>query len=199
MGLIFKMEVTFFLTSSDLRQWLETHHDQAQVLWIGFYKKDAPASGITYAEALDEALCFGWIDGVRKRVDDHSYTNRFSPRKPRSSWSLVNINRVEQLIQLGRMHPAGLKAFEQHDLEKAKQLSYERKIQSLDESYIAIFQANPPAWSYFQEQPSFYRQGATSWVMSAKQEATRLKRLAEVIDSSAKGERLPRLLGKARE
>jgi uncharacterized protein YdeI (YjbR/CyaY-like superfamily) len=156
-------------------------------------------SGITYAEALDEALCFGWIDGVRRSVDDNSYANRFSPRKPRSSWSLVNINRVEQLIQLGRMHPAGLKAFEQHDLAKAKQLSNERKEQALDESYIAIFQANLPAWSYFQGQPPFYRRNATSWVMSAKQEATRLKRLAEVIDASAKGERLAKLLGKARD
>jgi uncharacterized protein YdeI (YjbR/CyaY-like superfamily) len=193
------MEVIFFPTSSDLRQWFEAHHDQAQELWIGFYKKNAPISGITYAEALDEALCFGWIDGVRKSVDDNSYTNRFSPRKAHSRWSLVNINRVEQLIQLGRMHPAGLKAFEQHDLAKAKQHSYERNEQPLDESYIAIFQANPPAWSYLQGQSPSYRQSATWWVMSAKQEATRLKRLAAVIDASAKGERLPQLRGKTKD
>jgi uncharacterized protein YdeI (YjbR/CyaY-like superfamily) len=181
------MDVKFFQLSSDLRHWLEEHHDRTTELWVGFYRKDSGKAGITYAEALDEALCFGWIDGVRKRLDDDSYTNRFTPRKPRSNWSEVNIKRAAELIRLGLMQPAGLKAFEARDEARSTQYSYEERTRGLDAAYEQRFRANPRAWDFFQVQPPSYRKTAGWWVMSAKREETRLKRLATLIDDSEQG------------
>jgi uncharacterized protein YdeI (YjbR/CyaY-like superfamily) len=192
------MEPIFFKSSSELHEWLESNHDKAQELWIGFYKKGSGKIGITPSEALDEVLCYGWIDSVRRAIDEISYANRFSPRKARSPWSLVNIKRVEELTQLGRMQPAGLKAFEQHDVAAAQQRTYERFKQPLDAKYEALFRANEAAWNYFQQQAPFYKQSGTSWVMSAKQEATRLRRLEQLIEVSARGERMPQLVGKVK-
>lgn len=184
------MDVTFFDSSADFRTWLEAHHDQVQELWVGFYKKNSGKSGITYMEAVDEALCFGWIDGIKKKVDDDSYTNRFTPRKARSNWSAVNIQRVGELSQLGRMHPAGLKAFDARDQEKTQLYSYEARNRPLDEMYEKSFIANKKAWDFFTAQAASYQKVASWWVMSAKREETRLKRLTTLIEDSENGRRL---------
>jgi uncharacterized protein YdeI (YjbR/CyaY-like superfamily) len=175
----------------ELRQWLEENHDQVGEVWIGFYKKSSRKKGITYAEAVDEALCFGWIDGIRKKVDDDSYMNRFTPRRPGSNWSAVNIKHVEELLQEGRMRPSGLAAFEARDQAKKQRYSYEERPRKLDDVYESQFQEHPTAWEFFQAEAPYYQRGASWWVMSAKREETRQKRLATLIEVSAKGERLP--------
>jgi uncharacterized protein YdeI (YjbR/CyaY-like superfamily) len=187
------MSPTFFASGSELREWLEAHHAGERELWIGFHKKDSGKGGITYPEALDEALCFGWIDGVRKSIDAASYTIRFTPRKPRSNWSEVNIRRAHELAALGRMRPPGTRAFEERDEEKTKQYSYEARSRDLDPALAERFRANAGAWAFFQSQPPYYRRVAQWYVMSAKKEETRLKRLAELMDRSAQGLRLPQI------
>jgi uncharacterized protein YdeI (YjbR/CyaY-like superfamily) len=187
------VDATFFETPSELRNWLEESHDQVEELWFGFYKKGSGRTGITYQEALDEALCFGWIDGVRKSLDESRYKIRFTPRKPGSIWSLVNIARVQELIQQGRMAPPGLRAFEARDEKKSKQYSYEERSRELDAAYQEIFKENPKAWDFFRSQPPGYRRVASWYVQSAKKEETRRKRLAELIEVSGKGLRLPQV------
>ena len=184
------MDVVFFDSPADLRAWFEQHHATSGELWIGFYRKDSGRAGVTYAEALDQALCFGWIDGVRRRVDELSYTNRFTPRKRGSSWSLVNIKRVGELSELGLMHPAGLAAFGERDEEKSKQYSYEQRGHKLDAALEEIFRRNERAWSFFEAQSPWYRRTTSWWVVSAKKEETRLKRLATLIEDSENGRRL---------
>ena len=182
------MDVTFFESPAAFRAWLEEHHQTAKELWVGFYKKSSGKPSITWPESVDEALCFGWIDGIRKRIDDISYTNRFTPRKPRSNWSAVNVARVAELTRLGRMRPAGRKAFEERAEEKTGVYSYEqRHTAQFDEAHEQQFRANQPAWDFFQAQPAGYRRLAIWWVVSAKKEATRLKRLATLIEDSAQG------------
>jgi uncharacterized protein YdeI (YjbR/CyaY-like superfamily) len=188
------MEVTFFESPAAFRVWLDEHHETVKELWVGFYKKSSGRPSITWPESVDEALCFGWIDGIRKSVDDISYTIRFTPRKPRSNWSAVNIARVAELTRLGRMRPAGNKAFEQRVVEKSGVYSHEqRHTTQLDEAFEQQFRANPAAWDFFQAQPAGYRRMAIWWVVSAKKEATRLKRLATLIDDSAHGRRIAEL------
>ncbi len=184
------MDVTFFNSPSELREWLAQHHDTANAVMVGFYKKQSGNGGITYPEALDEALCFGWIDGVRKTLDGGSYTIRFTPRKPRSIWSAVNIKRVGELIALGRMQPAGLKAFEGRDAARSRLYSFENRPQVLEGEYEERLRANEQAWAFFQAQPPSYRRVAVWWVMSAKQEETRQRRLATLIADSEQGRRL---------
>jgi uncharacterized protein YdeI (YjbR/CyaY-like superfamily) len=176
---------TFFPTPADFRAWLEKNHATAGELLVGFYKKGSGRSSITWPESVDQALCYGWIDGVRKRVDDESYTIRFTPRRPSSTWSEVNTKRATELIEQGLMQPAGLTAFEARDVEKTKLYSYEARSQPLSESYEAEFRANAAAWAYWEAQPPHYRRGAAHWVMSAKREETRAKRLAALIEDSA--------------
>jgi uncharacterized protein YdeI (YjbR/CyaY-like superfamily) len=187
------MKPTHFKSPSDFREWLEENHDRASELWVGFYKKGSGKTGITYQEALDEALCFGWIDGVRKSVDEASYTNRFTPRKPGSNWSEVNVKRVGELTAEGRMRPPGVDAFERRDQEKTKQYSYEARSRELDSAYQKRFKANRRAWAFWSSQPPYYRRVASWFVMSAKKEETRLKRLATLIEISERGERLPQV------
>jgi uncharacterized protein YdeI (YjbR/CyaY-like superfamily) len=187
------MEPLFFTTADELREWFAQNHDRAQEVWIEFYKKESRKGGVTYPQAVDEALCFGWIDGIRKRVDDVSYMNRFTPRKKGSNWSGVNIKRVGELTELGRMQPPGLAAFNLRDEAKTQRYSYERSERRLPEEYEAQFQANAAAWAYWQQQPPSYRKAASWWVISAKQEATRLKRLAVLVDESTSGRRIPAL------
>jgi uncharacterized protein YdeI (YjbR/CyaY-like superfamily) len=187
------MEIIFFESASRLRAWLEENHEQATELPVGFYKVNSGKTGITYAEALDEALCFGWIDGVRKSIDTTSYTIRFTPRKSGSIWSSVNTKRAGELLQLGLMRPAGLKAFQERDQEKSQQYSYEARNRELDESYEERFRANTKAWDFFQAQAPSYQKVANWWVMSAKKEETRLKRLATLIQDSENGKRLAHL------
>jgi uncharacterized protein YdeI (YjbR/CyaY-like superfamily) len=188
------MEVTFFESPAAFRAWLDEHHETAQELWVGFYKKSSGRPSITWPESVDEALCFGWIDGIRKSLDDNSYTIRFTPRKPRSNWSAVNIARVAELTRLGQVRPAGRKAFERRVEEKSGVYSYEqRHAAQLGEAYEQQFRANPAAWDFFQAQPAGYRRTAIWWVVSAKKEATRLKRLATLIEDSAQGKSIAEL------
>ena len=182
------IEPTFFATPADFRAWLEGHHDQSQELWVGYYKKATGKSSITWPESVDEALCFGWIDGLRKRVDEESYMIRFTPRRETSKWSAVNIERVEALIAQERMHPAGLKAYENRTPGKSGTYAYEqRENAQLDAAQEQQFRANPQAWEFFQAQAPWYRKTAIWWVISAKREATRQKRLATLIEDSAHG------------
>lgn len=155
------MNPKFFAMPAEFRAWLEEHHETSQELLVGFYKKGSGRPSITWPESVDVALCFGWIDGVRKSVDDASYTIRFTPRKPRSIWSAVNIKRAKELAALGLMHPAGLKAFEQQADERSAIYAYEqRKAAALDEAAKQQFRANQQAWDFFQAQPPSYRKTA---------------------------------------
>jgi uncharacterized protein YdeI (YjbR/CyaY-like superfamily) len=184
------MEAIYFTSPEELREWYIAHHDKATALVIGFYKKHTGSPSLTYREALDAALCFGWIDGIRRRVDDDRYTNRYTPRQKRSIWSDVNIKRIGELTELERMHPAGLKAFEERDPARTKQYSNEQANVQFDPAYEAEFKANPQAWDFFQSQPPSYRKPATWWVISAKKEETRRRRLATLIADSAAGRRV---------
>ena len=184
------MNVTFFESSDEFRQWLAQHHDQAKELWVGFYKKASGKRTISYKEAVDQALCFGWIDGKTKGIDESSYTTRFTPRNPHGRWSAVNLKRVEELTQAGLMHPAGLQAHAERDLTKQNLYAGEQASIELSEAYEAQFQAQPEAWNYFQSTTAAYRKRAIWWVISAKREETRLKRLKTLINESAQGRRI---------
>lgn len=191
------MNPVFFETPADLRKWLEKNHDKTTELWIGFHKKGSGKPSVTYAEALDEALCQGWIDGVRKSLGDESYTIRFTPRKPRSIWSAVNIEHVRRLKEQGRMKPAGLREFEKRTEDKSRVYSYEQRSQGLDPVYEDEIRANPKAWDFLQSQAPHYRRAVHWWIQSAKKEETRRKRLASLIEWSEKGERIPQFLSPA--
>lgn len=185
------MQPVFFPTSADFRAWLAEHHATATELVVGFNKVGSGLASITWPESVDEALCFGWIDGVRTRIDDASYQIRFSPRRPGSTWSAVNIAHVQRLIVEGRMTPAGLKAFETRVENKSGTYSYEQRRAELEEPYNELLSQNEAASAFFQSQPPSYRKGVSWFILSAKQEATRLKRLEKLIEYSARGERLP--------
>ena len=182
---------TFFPTPADFRRWLEKHHATEKELLVGFYKTSSGRASLTWPESVDQALCFGWIDGIRKRVDDESYTIRFTPRKPTSTWSAVNIKRVQALTQLGLMTPAGLKAFEARKENKSGIYSYEQRTATLPPEYEKALKKNKAAWTFFQAQPASYRKMAMWWIVSAKQEATRLKRLDQLMAYSAQGQTVP--------
>jgi uncharacterized protein YdeI (YjbR/CyaY-like superfamily) len=182
------MRPTFFTTPAELRAWFDKHHDTAKELWVGFYKKGSGRQGITWRDSVDEALCFGWIDGVRKSIDDSSYTNRFTPRTPRSNWSAVNIGRVEELKRAGRMRLPGLAAFERRSEERSGVYSYgQRHYAKLDRAQQKRFRENEKAWDFFAAQPAWYRQAAIWWVISAKRDETKAKRLDQLIEHSAHG------------
>jgi uncharacterized protein YdeI (YjbR/CyaY-like superfamily) len=187
---------TFFATPDAFRAWLAAHHDSAEELWVGFYKKDTGKPSITWPESVDEALCHGWIDGVRKSLGAESYVIRFTPRKPRSNWSAVNVARVAELTKLGRMTPAGLAAFERRAPEKTGIYAYEqRKTAALDPADEKRFRANRSAWKFFERQPPSYRQLVIWRVVTAKRAETRERRLAELVDACARGERLAQFVG----
>ncbi len=183
------MKPTFFKSAADFRGWLDQHHATEPELLIGFYRR-ALGRGITYPEALDEALCFGWIDSVRRQIDAEAYMIRFTPRKPRSNWSAVNIERVGVLISRGLMKPSGLRVFRERDERKTEQFSYERDQGRLDPALDATLRANQKAASFFEAQPPGYRKTVILWVMSAKREETRARRLAHLIERSASGARI---------
>jgi uncharacterized protein YdeI (YjbR/CyaY-like superfamily) len=186
-----RVKPAFFPTPEDFRKWFEEHHESARELLVGFYKKASGKPSITWPESVDEALCFGWIDGIRRTIDDEAYTIRFTPRRPRSNWSAVNLKRVEELTKLGRMRPAGLRAYEARDPARCAIYSYEQEERpeavGLSPAYEAKLKANKKAWTFFQEQAPYYRRLASRWVMTAKKEETQLKRLATLIDDSARG------------
>jgi uncharacterized protein YdeI (YjbR/CyaY-like superfamily) len=184
----------FFATPEAFRRWLERNHETATELVVGFYKKGSGRRSITYPQAVDQALCFGWIDGVRRGVDAASYSNRFTPRRPRSMWSAINIKRVEELTLFGLMHPAGLRAFETRTAANLLGYSYEQRADArLDPAQQRRFRANKNAWADFQRRPAGYRQAAIYWVASAKRPETRERRLDVLIQASAKGETIPPL------
>jgi uncharacterized protein YdeI (YjbR/CyaY-like superfamily) len=188
------MEPAFFATPAELRAWLDTHHETSGELWVGFYKKGSGRPSITWPEAVDEALCFGWIDGVRKGIDGVSYAIRFTPRKPRSIWSAVNVGRVAELTGLGLMRPAGLKAFAGRVEERSGVYAYEQQdAAALDAEDERQFRANSRAWAFFQAQAPWYRRTAIWWVVGAKREETRRKRLATLIADSEGGRTIPQL------
>jgi uncharacterized protein YdeI (YjbR/CyaY-like superfamily) len=181
-------EPLFFATPADFRRWLTEHHESARELWVGFHKTGSGRPSITWPESVDEALCVGWIDGVRKRIDEESYKIRFTPRKATSTWSAVNIKRMAELTSQGRVLPAGLQAFEKRSEKKSGIYAYEQRgAAKLDEAAEQQFQAEKAAWEYFQAQPPWYRKTATWWVVSAKKEETRQRRLTVLIEASAEG------------
>ena len=184
------MNPVFFETPGEFRKWLEQNRDSASELVLGLRKKSSGKPSITLREAQDEGLCFGWIDSVAHGLDESSYTIRFTPRKPKSVWSAVNIKRTEQLIAAGRMTPAGLAAFEARDEKRARQYWYERANASFDATSEEAFRANEAPWEFFRAQPAGYQQLHTWWVMSAKTEGTQAKRLAVLIEISEQGHRI---------
>jgi uncharacterized protein YdeI (YjbR/CyaY-like superfamily) len=184
---------TFFDTPADFRAWLAQHHTDTSELWVGFRKKATGKPSITWPESVDQALCFGWIDGLRKSVDDSAYMIRFTPRRAGSTWSVVNINKVTALTAAGLMRPAGIRAFEARIAEKSGIYSYETRPDALPEPYAAMMRKNRVAWQDFSKRSPAYRRTAIGWVISAKTEETRLRRLTILIDCSAKGEPLPQL------
>lgn len=184
-------DILFFPSEADFHTWLEEHHDTTNVLWVGFFKKESGKPSITYPESVDEALCFGWIDGLRQKIDDESYRVRFTPRKPGSTWSTVNIKRVEELKALGRMLPPGLAAF---DVRKEKEFggfTYDNRSPDMPEPYAGILKQNAAALAYYQAQPPSYRKVVNWYVVAAKKEETRLKRLSELIECCAAGRMIP--------
>ena len=186
------MKPTFFATPADFRKWFEKNHDTAAELLVGFYKKKSGKPSISWPESVDEALCFGWIDGVRRSIDAESYSIRFTPRRARSIWSNVNTKRVADLTKQGRMHASGLEAFKARDPKRSGIYAFEQrqKDQELDPALEAKIRKNKKAWAFFQAQPPGYRRLMSVYVMSAKKEETRLRRLARLIDDSAAGQRV---------
>ena len=184
------MNPRFFKTPAAFRKWLAANHDKATELWVGFYKKDSGKPSITWPESVDEALCFGWIDGLRKSINAESYKIRFSPRKPGSVWSAVNIRNVERLIKEKRMQPAGLKAYAARKENRSAIYSYEQRPAELIEPYASEFKRHKPAWKFFQAQPPYYRKTMTWFILSAKQDSTRLMRLQKLIEASSNKQRL---------
>jgi uncharacterized protein YdeI (YjbR/CyaY-like superfamily) len=180
----------FFATQAELRRWLRKNHKSLAEAWIGFHKKGTGKPSIDWPELVDELLCFGWIDGVRKSLDAESYVNRVTPRRKGSVWSAVNIKRAKELIGLGKMTPAGLKAFEARDESKTNRYSYERERAELPEAYQAEIRANAKAWKFLEAQPPYYRKIAALYVMSAKKEETQRRRLERLIRDSAEGRRI---------
>jgi uncharacterized protein YdeI (YjbR/CyaY-like superfamily) len=184
------MEPTFFKTPAEFRRWLRTNHTKATELWLAFYKKDSGKKGITYQEALDEALCHGWIDGIRKTHDDEAFKIRFSPRKPRSIWSAINIKRVGELTEAGRMQKNGLAVFSVRKDEPGYSIVNAPK--ELPPDLQKIFKQNKKAWEFHLAQPPGYRKMLAFWISFAKREETRLKRLRIIIEFAEKGQRVPR-------
>jgi uncharacterized protein YdeI (YjbR/CyaY-like superfamily) len=184
------MSATYFASAADFRRWLEKHHGTATELVVGFFKKSSGQGGLTYTEAVDELLCFGWIDGVVRRIDDERYSHRVTPRRPRSIWSKVNVGHVRRLTRAGKMHPAGLAAFESHVSSRQRAYSFADRPQQFPAASERVFRSKKPAWTFWRDQPPGYQRAAIHWVTSARQTATRERRLAQLIALSAVGRRL---------
>lgn len=182
----------FFSTQLDFRKWLEENHDKKLELYVGFHKVNSGLQSMTWSESVDQALCYGWIDGVRKSIDKDSYFIRFSPRKPKSIWSAINIDKVEKLVLQGLMRPSGLAVFTLRQENKSRIYSYEQQEVFLSESFLIIFKTNKKAWKYFQCTPASYQKPTIHWIMSGKQESTRVKRLDELMRDCEAGKKLKR-------
>jgi uncharacterized protein YdeI (YjbR/CyaY-like superfamily) len=184
----------FFATPEEFGAWLEEHHETAAELLVGFHKKGSGRPTITWPESVEQALRFGWIDGIRRSLGDESYTIRFTPRKPTSNWSLVNVAKVEELKERGLMTPAGLRAYAARRAERTGVYSSERKEAAvLPDEFEQRFKANSAAWEWFRARAAGYRRTATHWVISAKKEETRQRRLQQLIECSAEGRDVPPL------
>jgi len=184
------LKAKFFRTPAAFRIWLVKNHATATGVWVGFYKRHSGKPGIRWPESVDEALCFGWIDGIRKRVDEISYQIRFTPRRPGSVWSAVNITRAKQLALERRMRSTGLRAFAERIENKSGIYSYEQRNTELEQPYAKLLKKNKAASKFFQKQPPSYRKMINWWIISAKKEETRMARLAKLLSESAKGKRL---------
>ncbi len=185
---------TFFARPADFRKWLEANHERESELLVGLHKRDSGRSSISWPESVAEVLCFGWIDGVRRSIDEHSYSIRFTPRKPTSIWSTVNLKKMQELIADGLVHPAGMRAFERRSAEKSEIYAYEnRQSAVLDGDLEKEFKRNRAAWKFFEQCPPWYRRTAIWRIISAKRPETRAKRLAELIDCCAAGKSIPTL------
>jgi uncharacterized protein YdeI (YjbR/CyaY-like superfamily) len=182
-------DVRIFPTAAAFRTWLEANHDTAAELWVGYYKKGVQKSSMSYAESVAEGLCFGWIDGLTRRIDDEVYTIRFTPRRRTSNWSAINIAKVADLTAAGRMHPAGLRAFEERDRRKDAIYSHERPELALSPDMLERFAADAKAWAHWESRPQSFQRQAAYWVMSAKRPETRERRFAGLIAASRAGER----------
>ena len=180
------MAPTFFANQSGFRNWLKKNHKKVTELIVGFYKVDSGKPSMTWPQSVDEALCFGWIDGVRTSIDKDSYQIRFTPRKPTSIWSAINIKKVEELTKQGLMQPAGLASFKKRKEERSKVYAFENEEMNFTAEFEKKFKANKKAWVYFRSLAASYKKVSKHWVMSAKQEATRLKRLGQLIEESEK-------------
>lgn len=181
----------FFASPAEFRAWLEAHHATKDEVVVGFYRKALPQATLTWAQAVDEALCFGWIDGIRRKWDEQRYSNRFTPRRKGSTWSAINIRRVGELTEQGLMHPAGLAAFERRSEAKSAIYSYEQRHRAaLTPAQQAQFERARDAWAFFQAQALSYRQLITYWICNAKQPETRQRRLERAIAASARRKRL---------
>jgi uncharacterized protein YdeI (YjbR/CyaY-like superfamily) len=187
-------EAIFFETPSELRAWLEQNHATASELWVGRYKKASGRRSLTWSEIVDEALCFGWIDGKAQRIDEHRYRQRLTPRRRTSNWSALNVANVARLRAEGRMTPAGEAAFAARREDSPGTLTYERRHEAaFDADQKTAFRANATAWEWFEAQSRSYRSMATFWVLSAKRPETRARRLATLIECSSEGRRVPPL------
>ncbi|MBN1183195.1 MAG: YdeI/OmpD-associated family protein [Bacteroidales bacterium] len=185
-----KESVTFFKTQDDFRKWLESHHEKETELIVGFYKVDSGKPSMSWSQSVDQALCFGWIDGVRKSIDKESYSIRFTPRRRTSNWSAINIKKVEELAKAGLMKPAGLKSFSLRKENKSEIYSYEKDTLFLDSNYEIQFKENKKAWDFFMKQAPSYKKAIMRWIMSAMQEKTRLSRLEKTIKESEQQKRV---------
>lgn len=184
------MSVTFFKTQDDFRKWLESNHEKETELTVGFYKVDSGKPSMNWSQSVDQALCFGWIDGVRKSIDKESYSIRFTPRRNTSNWSAINIKKIEELTKAGLMKPAGLKAFSLRKDTKSEIYSYENDTTFLDSDYEIQFRENTKAWDFFMKQAPSYRKAIMRWIMSAMQEKTRQSRLEKTIKESEQQKRV---------
>jgi uncharacterized protein YdeI (YjbR/CyaY-like superfamily) len=188
------LDAIFFSTPAEFRAWLEENHQSQSEVWVGYYKKATGKPTMTWSQAVDEALCFGWIDGKLQRIDDKRHRQRFTPRRPKSNWSAINIAKVAELRAQGRMAPAGEAAFAARQDDRSAVYSYERRHEAaFDAEQEATFRANAAAWAWFSDQSPSYRQTATFWVVSAKRPETRARRLATLIECSAENRRPPAL------
>ena len=182
--------IAFFRTPAELRKWFRANHAKTEELWVGYYKKDSGRPSITWPESVDEALCVGWIDGIRKRVDEHSYVIRFTPRRPGSIWSTVNIRRVAELTKERRMRPAGVKAFDARKSNKSGIYTYEQRRPQLEEPYASLMKKHAAAFEFFEKQSPYYRKTMSWFIMSAKKDETRMARLQKLVSACAKGTKL---------
>ena len=188
------MPPKFFKDQAELRKWFAKNHQDERELWLGFYKVGSGKPSVTWSQSVDEAICVGWIDGIRKTIDDHSYMIRFTPRKPKSIWSDINIDKVKELTKRHLMQPAGIAAFKKREDAKSRVYSFEQKEISLDKIFEKIFRSNKKAWNYFTSAAPSYRKAATWWVMSAKQEETKLKRLGTLMKDSEDGKYIKQMM-----